>query len=107
MLSTYRYAKGRRGWLEAQREGGLLTSPQGPPDSQDTDALGPHPTRLTCLCPKEVTPVRSPVGVVPEQHRVRRSWEPLQQANKGVWWTRRKSQNETGPELLLEGEPQA
>lgn len=63
-----------RGSVRGQGEDHQLL-PQGPPDPQDTDALSPG---LTGLCPKEVTPVRSPVGEVLAQHSGRGSWEPLQ-----------------------------
>lgn len=72
MLGTYRYARGRRGWLEAregQREGRQLLpqGTRGSPDAQDTDALSSP--ELTGRCPKEVSPVGSPVGEVLAQHR--------------------------------------
>lgn len=48
MLSAYRYARGRRGWLEVQQEGNghgqlLPQGTLGSPDPQNTDALSPTP----------------------------------------------------------------
>lgn len=95
MLSTYRYARGRRGWLEAPGGGrgrttnSFLEGTRAPPAPQDTGALS---TELTRLCPEEVTSVRSPMRAIlahdteaegPGSHS-------KGQANKNEWWTESK-----------------